>query len=296
MKRIALFLLTNIAVILVLSVVARLLGVDRFLEADGSLNLNQLLVFCAIFGFGGSFISLAMSKWIALKTTGAQVIEQPRNSMEMWLMNTVRRQAQAAGIGMPDVAVYDAPEPNAFATGANKNKALVAVSTGLLRNMTQDEVEAVLGHEVAHVANGDMVTLTLIQGVLNTFVMFLSRVIGHVLDRAVFKTERGYGPGYFISVLVLQIVFGILASAVVAWFSRQREFRADAGGAHLAGRRKMIAALERLKGAHGQSTLPEQMAAFGISGGVRKLFSTHPPLEERIAALQQAETAAGLRR
>mgnify|MGYP000745929814 CR=1 FL=1 len=277
-------------------VVARLLGVDRFLEADGSLNLNQLLVFCAIFGFGGSFISLAMSKWIALKTTGAQVIEQPRNSMEMWLMNTVRRQAQAAGIGMPDVAVYDAPEPNAFATGANKNKALVAVSTGLLRNMTQDEVEAVLGHEVAHVANGDMVTLTLIQGVLNTFVMFLSRVIGHVLDRAVFKTERGYGPGYFISVLVLQIVFGILASAVVAWFSRQREFRADAGGAHLAGRRKMIAALERLKGAHGQSTLPEQMAAFGISGGVRKLFSTHPPLEERIAALQQAETAAGLRR
>ena len=253
-------------------------------------------MFCAIFGFGGSFISLAMSKWIALKTTGAQVIEQPRNSMEMWLMNTVRRQAQAAGIGMPDVAVYDAPEPNAFATGANKNKALVAVSTGLLRNMTQDEVEAVLGHEVAHVANGDMVTLTLIQGVLNTFVMFLSRVIGHVLDRAVFKTERGYGPGYFISVLVLQIVFGILASAVVAWFSRQREFRADAGGAHLAGRRKMIAALERLKGAHGQSTLPEQMAAFGISGGVRKLFSTHPPLEERIAALQQAETAAGLRR
>lgn len=296
MKRIALFLLTNIAVILVLSVVARLLGVDRFLEADGSLNLNQLLVFCAIFGFGGSFISLAMSKWIALKTTGAQVIEQPRNSMEMWLMNTVRRQAQAAGIGMPDVAVYDAPEPNAFATGANKNKALVAVSTGLLRNMTQDEVEAVLGHEVAHVANGDMVTLTLIQGVLNTFVMFLSRVIGHVLDRAVFKTERGYGPGYFISVLVLQIVFGILASAVVAWFSRQREFRADAGGAHLAGRRKMIAALERLKGAHGQSTLPEQMAAFGISGGVRKLFSPPPPLEERIAALQQAETAAGLRR
>ncbi len=290
MKRIALFLLTNIAVILVLSVVARLLGVDRFLEADGSLNLNQLLVFCALFGFGGSFISLAMSKWIALKTTGAQVIEQPRNSMEMWLVNTVRRQAQAAGIGMPDVAVYEAPEPNAFATGANKNKALVAVSTGLLRNMSQDEVEAVLGHEVAHVANGDMVTLTLVQGVVNTFVMFLSRVIGHVLDRAVFKTERGYGPGYFISVLVLQVVFGILASAIVAWFSRQREFRADAGGAHLAGRRKMIAALERLKSAHGQSTLPEQMSAFGISGGVRKLFSTHPPLEERIAALQKAET------
>ena len=181
MKRIALFLLTNIAVILVLSVVARLLGVDRFLEADGSLNLNQLLVFCAIFGFGGSFISLAMSKWIALKTTGAQVIEQPRNSMEMWLMNTVRRQAQAAGIGMPDVAVYDAPEPNAFATGANKNKALVAVSTGLLRNMTQDEVEAVLGHEVAHVANGDMVTLTLIQGVVNTFVMFFARIVAGVI-------------------------------------------------------------------------------------------------------------------
>ena len=291
MKRIALFLATNIAVILVLSVVARLLGVDRFLEADGSLNLNQLLVFCAIFGMGGSFISLLMSKWIALRSTGAQVIKEPRNSMEMWLLNTVRRQAQAAGIGMPDVAVYDAPEPNAFATGANKNKALVAVSTGLMRHMNQDEVEAVLAHEVSHVANGDMITLTLIQGVVNTFVMFLSRVIGHVLDRAVFKTERGYGPGYFISVLVLQVVFGILASTIVAWFSRQREFRADAGGAHLAGRRKMIAALEKLKSAHGASTLPEQMSAFGISSGARKWFATHPPLEVRIAALQRANTA-----
>jgi heat shock protein HtpX len=279
MKRIALFLLTNIAVLVVLSVVASLLGADRYLTQEG-LNLEALLIFSAVFGMGGSFISLAMSKWMAKRATGAQVITQPKK--------TVERQARAAGIGMPEVAVYDAPEPNAFATGMNKNKALVAVSTGLLRNMSQDEVEAVLGHEVSHVANGDMVTLALIQGVLNTFVMFLSRVVGYVIDRAVFKNDRGVGAGYYITVIVLQILFGILASMVVAWFSRQREFRADAGGAHLAGKRKMIAALERLKGAHGQSSLPENMTAFGISGGkFAQMFSSHPPLEVRIAALQQ---------
>ncbi|MEW6166773.1 MAG: protease HtpX [Pseudomonadota bacterium] len=286
MKRIALFLLTNIAVLLVLSVVASVLGVDRYLTQEG-LNLEALLIFSAIFGMGGSFISLAMSKWIAKRATGAEVITQPRNSAEMWLLQTVERQARAAGIRMPEVAIYDAPEPNAFATGMNKNAALVAVSTGLLRGMNQDEVEAVLGHEVSHVANGDMVTLALIQGVLNTFVMFLSRVVGYVIDRAVFKTERGVGPGYFITVLVLQMVFGILASAVVAWFSRYREFRADAGGAHLAGKRKMIAALQRLQAAQGESVLPEQMKAFGIRGGhFSRIFSTHPPLEARIAALQ----------
>ncbi|MAY26265.1 MAG: protease HtpX [Polycyclovorans sp.] len=292
MKRIGLFLLTNIAVILVLSVVAHLFGLNQYLEADGTLNLTTLLLFCAIFGMGGSFISLLMSKWVALKMTGAQIIENPRSSQEMWLVNTVKRQAQAAGIGTPDVAVYNAPEPNAFATGSNKNKALVAVSTGLLTHMSQDEVEAVLGHEIGHVANGDMVTLTLIQGVVNTFVMFFARIIGHFIDRAVLKNEGGYGIGYFISVIVLQIVFGFLASAIVAWFSRHREFRADRAGAHLAGRRKMISALERLKVAHGQSTLPEQITAFGISGGkISKMFATHPPLEARIAALQQANTA-----
>jgi heat shock protein HtpX len=292
MKRIGLFLLTNIAVILVLSVVAHLFGLNRYLEADGTLNLTTLLLFCAIFGMGGSFISLLMSKWVALKMTGAQIIDNPRSSQEMWLVNTVKRQAQAAGIGTPDVAVYNAPEPNAFATGSNKNKALVAVSTGLLTHMSQDEVEAVLGHEIGHVANGDMVTLTLIQGVVNTFVMFFARIIGHFIDRAVLKNEGGYGMGYFLSVIVLQIVFGFLASAIVAWFSRHREFRADRAGAHLAGRRKMISALERLKVAHGQSTLPEQITAFGISGGkISKMFATHPPLEARIAALQQANTA-----
>ena len=250
--------------------------------------LPALLAFSAIFGFGGAFISLAMSKWMAKKSTGAQVITEPRNSTEMWLVNTVQRQARAAGIGMPEVAIFEAPEPNAFATGMNRNDALVAVSTGLLRHMSQDEVEAVLGHEVAHVANGDMVTLTLVQGVVNTFVMFLSRVVGYVIDRAVFKTERGVGPGYYISVIVLQIVFGILATTIVCWFSRQREFRADAGGAHLAGRRKMIAALERLKSGQAESSLPEQVAAFGFIGGAKKFFMTHPPLDERIAALKAA--------
>ncbi len=289
MKRIGLFLLTNIAVMVVLSITASLLGVNKYLTANG-LNYGALLVFCALFGFGGSFISLAMSKWVAKRSTGAQVITQPRNSAEMWLLQTVERQARAAGIGMPEVAVYDAPEPNAFATGMNRDNALVAVSTGLLRSMQQDEVEAVLGHEVSHIANGDMVTLTLIQGVVNTFVMFLARVVGYAIDRALAGNRESSGPGfgYMITVFVLEIVFGFLASIIVCWFSRQREFRADAGGAHLAGKRKMVAALQRLGGAQGHSSLPEQVTAFGIVGGAKKLFMTHPPIEERIAALQAA--------
>lgn len=284
MKRVFLLIATNLAVMVVLSIVASLLGVDRFLTQNG-LNLGALLAFSAIFGFGGAFISLAMSKWMAKRSTGAQVITEPKNAAEMWLLNTVQRQARAAGIGMPEVAVFDAPEPNAFATGMSKNSALVAVSTGLLRNMSQDEIEAVLGHEVSHVANGDMVTLTLVQGVVNTFVMFLARVVGYAIDRAVFKTERGVGMGYHISVMVLQILFGILATAIVCWFSRQREFRADAGGAHLAGKRKMISALERLKAGAAESSLPEAVSAFGVIGA-KKMFMTHPPLEERIAALR----------
>jgi heat shock protein HtpX len=229
-------LITNLAILIVLSVTLRLLGVDSILEQGGGLNYNALLVFAAVFGFGGSFISLAMSKWIAKRATGAHVIETPSNAVEQWLVETVRRQAQLAGIGMPEVAVYDAPEINAFATGMNKNSALVAVSTGLLRGMSREEAEAVLGHEVSHVANGDMVTLALIQGVVNTFVIFLSRVIGYVVDRAVFRTENGHGPAFFIISLVAQVILGILASIIVMWFSRQREFRADAGGAQLAGR------------------------------------------------------------
>lgn len=287
MKRIFLLIATNLAVIVVLSVVASLLGVDRFLTQNG-LNLGALLAFSAVFGFGGAFISLAMSKWMAKRSTGAKVITEPQNAAEMWLINTVQRQARSAGIGMPEVAVFDAPEPNAFATGMNRNSALVAVSTGLMRTMTQDEIEAVLAHEVSHVANGDMVTLSLVQGVVNTFVMFLARAIGYVIDRAVFKNDRGIGPGYHITVIVLQIVFGILASMIVCWFSRQREFRADAGGAHLAGKRKMISALERLKTGHAASSLPEPVAAFGFIGGAKKFFMTHPPLEVRIAALKAA--------
>ena len=290
MKRIGLFLLTNIAVMVVLSITASLLGVNKYLTANG-LNLGALLVFCAIFGFGGAFISLAMSKWMAKRSTGATVITQPRNSAEMWLLQTVERQARAAGIGMPEVAVYEAPEPNAFATGMNRDNALVAVSTGLLRSMQQDEVEAVLAHEVSHIANGDMVTLTLIQGVVNTFVMFLARVVGYAIDRAMSGNRENSGPGigYYVSVFVLEIVFGILATTIVCWFSRQREFRADAGSAHLAGKRKMIAALQRLAVGHAESSLPQQVTAFGIiGGGAKKLFMTHPPIEERIAALQAA--------
>jgi len=292
MKRIFLYLLTNIAVLLVLSVTLRLLGVDRILNAQGTgLDFNSLLVFAAVIGFGGSLISLAMSKWSAKMMVGAQVIEVPSSMTERWLVDTVQRHAQRAGIGMPEVAIYDAPDVNAFATGWNRNNALVAVSTGLLNNMSQDEAEAVLGHEVSHVANGDMVTLALIQGVVNTFVIFLSRIVGYVVDRLVFKTERGEGPAFFITTIIAQLVLGILATMVVMWFSRKREFRADAGGASLAGRQKMIAALERLKLNHEQSAvLPDQVKAFGISGhavdGLQRLFMSHPPLDERIAALR----------
>ncbi|MCX7070161.1 MAG: protease HtpX [Gammaproteobacteria bacterium] len=287
MKRIGLFLLTNLAIMLVLSVVASLLGGDRFLTQHG-LNLTSLLIFSAVFGMGGSFISLAMSKWMAKRSTGAVVIEQPKSAAEAWLLATVERQARAAGIGMPEVAVYDAPEINAFATGMSKNSALVAVSTGLLRSMSQDETEAVLGHEIAHVANGDMVTLTLIQGVLNTFVIFLSKVIGYAVDSALKRNDDRSGPGigYYVTSMVMQIVLGFAASIVVAWFSRRREFAADAGGAHLAGKRKMIAALTKLKAQHEPSSLPQGMQAMGIAGGVKSLFMTHPPLEDRIARLQ----------
>ncbi len=292
MKRIALFLVTNIAIMLVLGVALQLLGVERILDEQGSsLDLRALLIFSAVFGMGGSFVSLAMSKWMAKRATGAQVIEQPSTEVEKWLVNTVSAQAKVAGIGMPEVAIFDSPAPNAFATGARKDAALVAVSTGLLRGMKRDEVEAVLGHEISHVANGDMVTLALVQGVVNTFVIFLSRVVGYVVDRVVFKTERGHGPAFFITSILAQIVIGFLASLIVFWFSRYREFRADAGGARLAGSDKMIAALERLKSG-AEPELPEQMAAFGISGkktgGFAHLFSTHPSLDDRIAALRGA--------
>jgi heat shock protein HtpX len=288
MKRIFLFLATNLAIVMVLSVTMRLLGVEPYLNEQG-LNLQALLIFAFVMGMGGSFISLAISKWTAKMSVGAQVIETPSNEAERWLLDTVRRQAQQAGIGMPEVAIYNSPDVNAFATGMNKNNALVAVSTGLLQAMSRDEAEAVLGHEVAHVANGDMVTLALIQGVVNTFVIFLSRVIGYLVDKVVFKTERGNGPAFFVTMIIAELVLGILASIIVMWFSRQREFRADRGGAALAGRHKMIAALERLNRVHAEP-LPEKMAAFGISGhnggGLKRLFMTHPPLEERIAALK----------
>ena len=290
-KRIALFLATNLAVLLVLSVVLRLLGVDRILDESGTgINYEALLILSLVIGFGGSFISLAMSKWMAKRSTGARVIETPVNEIEAWLVATVERQARQAGIETPEVAIYDAPDMNAFATGARRNASLVAVSTGLLRSMPRDEVEAVLAHEVSHVANGDMVTLTLVQGVVNTFVIFFSRLIGHVVDRVVFRTERGYGPGYFIVSLVAQFVLGILASVIVMWVSRQREFRADAGSAELNGREPMIRALARLERGH-PSQLPESMEAFGISGGKRSLshwFMSHPPIPERIAALRSA--------
>jgi heat shock protein HtpX len=292
MKRIFLFLLTNIAVLLVLSVTASLLM--KFLgvqEIPGGLNLEALIIFAAVIGFGGAFISLAMSKWMAKRATGAVVIESPRNSAEQWLVETVRRQAKLAGIGMPEVAIYEAADVNAFATGMSRNNALVAVSTGLLDAMDRDEAEAVLGHEVTHVANGDMVTLALIQGVLNTFVIVLSRVIGYFVDRVLLKNDReGMGVGFFVASIVAQIVLGILASMIVMWFSRQREFRADRGGARLTTRDKMVAALERLKLMHEAPQLPNQMAAFGINGGIghglKRLFMSHPPIEERIAALK----------
>ena len=293
MKRIFLLVATNVAILLVLSVTLRLFGVDRILDEQGvGLDLNALLIFSAVLGFSGSLISLAMSKFIAKRMMGVRIIEQPRDANEAWLVETVRRQAAAAGIGMPEVGIFDAPDMNAFATGPRKNNALVAVSTGLLRGMSRREAEAVLGHEISHVANGDMVTLTLIQGVVNTFVIFLSRVIGYVIDRVVFKTERGHGPAFLVTVIIAQLVLGILASMIVMWFSRQREFRADAGGARLEGRDSMIGALERLRQQHPQP-LPDQMAAFGISGtrgqGLKRLFMTHPPLEERIAALRASQ-------
>ena len=297
-KRISLFLITNLAIVLVLSFTARLLGLDRFLTANG-LNLGGLLMFAALFGFGGSFISLALSKWMAKRATGARVIENPSNPTERWLVETVRRHAQLAGIGMPEVAVYEAPEINAFATGMNRNSALVAVSTGLLQQMTPDEAEAVLGHEVTHVANGDMVTLALIQGVVNTFVIFLARVIGYLVDRVVLKNDRdSLGIGYWVTSIAAELVLGILASIIVMWFSRRREFRADAGGAQLAGRDRMVSALQRLKALHEPSTLPQAVQAFGISGkqsgGLARLFMSHPPLEERIAALQAGAETSGL--
>jgi len=295
LKRVLLFVATNLAVILVLSVVLRLLGVDRILDESGAgINYEALLVFSAVLGFGGSFISLAISKWMAKFSTGARVITSPANSTETWLVSTVQRLANQAGIGMPEVAVYDSPDMNAFATGARRDSALVAVSTGLLRGMKQDEVEAVLAHEVSHIANGDMVTLTLVQGVLNTFVIFLSRIVGHIVDRVILKNEEGYGVGYLVSVIASQLLLGILASIIVMWVSRQREFRADAGSARLNGRQSMINALARLE--RGQpAQLPESLEAFGIAGGRRsglmRLFLSHPPIPERIEALQRLTAA-----
>ncbi len=290
MKRISLFIMTNLAVLVVISVTLRLLGVDRVLDQSGQINFNALLIMSAVIGFAGSIISLFMSKWSAKRMVGARVITDPTDPTERWLVETVRRQAGAAGIGMPEVAVYDAPDVNAFATGWNRNAALVAVSSGLLHNMSRDEIEAVLAHEVSHIANGDMVTLALIQGVVNTFVIFFAKLFGILVDRVLLKNDgrNGRGPGAFIAEIVAQVVLGVLASIIVRWFSRQREFRADAGGASLAGRSKMIAALEKLKINHNQATLPEKMAAFGISGGggFSRLFMTHPPLDERIAALR----------
>ena len=289
MKRIFLFIVTNLAVVLVLGIVSRLLGVDRFLTANG-LNLGALLGFALVMGFGGAIISLLMSKPLAKWSAGVQIIEQPRNQDEAWIVDTVRKFADQAGIGMPEVGIFEG-DPNAFATGAFRDSALVAVSTGLLHNMTQEEVEAVIGHEIAHIANGDMVTMTLIQGVMNTFVVFLSRVIGYAVDSFLRKNDEehsGPGIGYFVTTIVLDIVLGFLAAIIVAWFSRQREFRADAGAAQLMGRKQpMINALARLGGLH-SGELPKSVAAMGIAGGIGQLFSTHPPIEERIAALQNA--------
>ncbi len=291
MTRIFLFLATNLAIVMVLGIVMEIFGLRGVLDEQGvGLDLNALLIVSAVVGMTGAFIALAISKWMALRTTGARVIDNPANQTERWLVQTVAQQAGRAGIGVPDVAIYEAADMNAFATGINKNKALVAVSTGLMQQMNQDQVEAVLAHEVSHVANGDMITLTLIQGVVNTFVFFLSRVIGHIVDRAVFKVQRGHGPGYWITAIIAQMVLGILASAIVMWFSRHREFKADAGGAALAGKQKMIAALAQLKRSADQPHLPDQLAAFGISGGFKqglaRAFMSHPPLDERIAALE----------
>jgi heat shock protein HtpX len=300
MKRVFLLIATNFAVLLLLGIVMQLFGIDEWLASRGW-DYQSVLVISALFGFGGAFISLLMSKVMAKATMGVQVISQPANEAQQWLVNTVRQHAQKAGIGMPEVGVFESPEPNAFATGANRNAALVAVSTGLLYNMRRDEVEAVLGHEVSHVANGDMVTLTLLQGVLNTFVIFLSRIIGGLIDSVMRGNDeeesQAGGMGYFVIVMVLQLLFGFLASLIVAWFSRQREFRADAGGADLAGTRAMIGALEALKRVHSPSRLPKSMQAFGINGerahALQRLLMSHPPLDERIAALEQRTAALG---
>ena len=294
MKRIFLFILTNLAILVVINIVLRLLGVDRVLDQSGGINFGSLMVMSMVIGFSGSIISLLLSKWMAKRSVGAQVIENPQDPTERWLVDTVRRQAQAAGIGMPEVAIYDAPDVNAFATGWNRNSALVAVSTGLLHSMSKDEAEAVLGHEISHVANGDMVTLALIQGVVNTFVVFFAKLIGILVDRVLLKNDGRNGPGIgaYVAEIAAQIVLGILASIVVMWFSRQREFRADAGGANLAGRQKMINALERLKLNHEQqAAMPQNMAAMAISsqGGFSRLFMTHPPLDERIEALRAGQ-------
>ncbi len=295
MKRIFLLIVTNIAVMVLLTLVVHALGLDRYLYAQGY-SVGGLLAFAAVFGFGGAFISLALSKWTAKRLMGVQVIAQPRTAGESWLLNTVKQHADRAGISMPEVGVFESPEMNAFATGARRNSALVAVSTGLLNGMEQKEAEAVLGHEITHVANGDMVTLTLIQGVVNTFVIFLARIIGNFVDRAVFRNENGRGIAYIATVIVAEIVLGLFASMIVMWFSRQREFRADAGGAQLAGTSNMIGALERLKIEQQRrqpAGLPAQIAAFGITAGVphgfKRLFMSHPPLDERITALQAAQ-------
>jgi heat shock protein HtpX len=291
MKRIFYFLVTNLAIVLVLSITMRLLGVEPFLNANG-LNLNSLLIFAAVMGFGGAFISLAISKWSAKQMSGAVTIENPKTPDEIWLMNIVKKQSQAVGIQMPEVAIFNSPAVNAFATGMSRNSSLVAVSSGLLEMMTKDEAEAVIGHEISHIANGDMVTLTLIQGVVNTFVLFFSRVIGYTVDKVVFKTRQGTGPAFFITMIISELLLGVLASIVVMWFSRQREYRADFGGGQLAGKQKMIAALQRLKTQYETSALPKSIAALGISGeqgmGLKELFSTHPSLDDRIARLQQS--------
>jgi heat shock protein HtpX len=290
MKRIFLFLATNLAIVLVLSLSMTLLGVQPWLNSNG-INFESLLIFAAIFGFGGSFISLAISKWMAKKSVGARVITTPATAEEQWLYSTVERHAQGAGLKTPEVAIYDAPDMNAFATGMSKNSSLVAVSTGLLRGMSRDEADAVIAHEISHIANGDMVTLTLIQGVVNTFVIFFSRIIGYTVDKVVFKTENGTGPAFWITMIVAELVLGMLASIIVMWFSRQREFRADAGAARLSSSQSMIRALQRLQQQHPEP-LPERMAAFGIAGGkasgLKRLLMTHPPIEERIKALENS--------
>lgn len=289
MKRILLFIMTNIAIMVVLSITLRILGVDSILAANGSdLNIQALVILSGVIGFGGSFISLLMSKWMAKRMTGAVVINNPVSNVEKWLISTVEKQAQIVGIKMPEVAIFPDSSMNAFATGASKNNALMAVSQGLLNNMTQGEIEAVVGHEMSHIANGDMVTLALIQGVVNTFVVFLSRIVGHVVDRMILKNEQGHGIGYFVTTMAAQVILSILASVIVMYFSRKREFIADTGGADLAGHQNMINALKRL-GQVEPAALPEQMAAFGINdkGGFMALFSSHPPIEDRVQALEQ---------